>query len=83
MIAAFLRRLFPGPSIEVRLARLSLARPGHEDWRNSVVDLMKLLDMDSSLESRKQLAREYGYTGELTGSAEMNLFLMKEIRRRH
>lgn len=69
-------------SIDAKLARLSTSWP-ELDYKHSVVDLMKLLGLDSSLENRKRLAREYGWTGELTGSAEMNLFLIREIRRRH
>ena len=47
------------------------------NWRTSIVDLMKLLGIDSSLDNRKELARELGYTGDLEGSAEMNLWLHK------
>ena len=42
---------------------------------------MKLLDMDSSLANRKELATELGYTGEKDGSAEMNIWLQKEVMR--
>ncbi len=49
------------------------------DWRNSVVDLMKLADLDSSLSSRTAFAVELGYTGEPNGSAEMNIWLHKKI----
>src|SRR5262245_9865634 len=45
------------------------------NWRQSIVDLMKLLKLDSSLTARKQLAQELGYTGALDGSAEMNVWL--------
>ena len=48
------------------------------NWRTSIVDLMKLLGIDSSLDNRKELARELGYTGDLDGSAEMNLWLHKK-----
>lgn len=51
------------------------------NWRTSIVDLMKLLDMDSSLANRKELATELGYTGEKDGSAEMNLWLHKQVMR--
>ncbi|QGN53296.1 DUF3597 domain-containing protein [Novosphingobium sp. Gsoil 351] len=47
------------------------------NWRTSIVDLMKLLGIDSSLDNRKELARELGYTGDLDGSAEMNIWLHK------
>jgi hypothetical protein len=49
------------------------------DWRKSIVDLMKVLDLDSSLQSRKELAQELGYKGELNGSAEMNIWLHKQV----
>jgi hypothetical protein len=48
------------------------------NWRTSIVDLMKLLGIDSSLDNRKELARELGYTGDLDGSAEMNIWLHKK-----
>lgn len=51
------------------------------NWRTSIVDLMKLLDIDSSLDNRKELAQELGYTGELNGSAEMNIWLHKAVMR--
>ena len=56
-----------------------MAEKGNPDlnWRTSIVDLMKLLDIDSSLDNRKELARELGYTGQLDGSAEMNIWLHK------
>ena len=49
------------------------------DWRKSIVDLMKLLKLDSSLGARKQLAQELGYTGALDGSAEMNVWLHRQV----
>jgi len=51
------------------------------NWRTSIVDLMKLLGMDASLQERKELAEELGYTGELEGSAEMNIWLHKAVMR--
>jgi Domain of unknown function (DUF3597) len=51
------------------------------NWRTSIVDLMKLVGMDSSLQERKDLAMELGYTGELEGSAEMNIWLHKAVMR--
>lgn len=51
------------------------------NWRTSIVDLMKLLDLDSSLANRKELATELGYTGDKDGSAEMNIWLHKEVMR--
>jgi hypothetical protein len=51
------------------------------NYRTSIVDLMKLLGMDSSLENRKELATELGYKGPTDGSAEMNIWLHKEVMR--
>ena len=49
------------------------------NWRTSIVDLMKLVGIDSSLDNRKELATELGYTGEKDGSAEMNIWLHKAV----
>ena len=51
------------------------------NWRTSIVDLMKMLGMESSLQERKDLAMELGYTGTLEGSAEMNIWLHKAVMR--
>jgi Domain of unknown function (DUF3597) len=50
------------------------------DWK-SIVDLLKLLDLDSSLAARKQLALEFGYKGKLDGSAKMNTWLHGQVMR--
>jgi hypothetical protein len=52
------------------------------DWRKSIVDLMKALDLDSSLSARKELADELGYTGEKDGSAAMNMWLHKALMKK-
>ena len=52
------------------------------DWRHSIVDLMKLLDMDSSLSARKELAHELHYTGDTNDSASMNMWLHKEVMKK-
>jgi hypothetical protein len=49
------------------------------DWRRSIVDLMKLLNLDSSLKSRKELATELGYAGDTGDSAAMNVWLHKQV----
>ncbi len=49
------------------------------DWKNSIVDLMKALDIDSSLSHRKELAAELGYTGDTSDSAAMNIWLHKQV----
>jgi hypothetical protein len=51
------------------------------NYRSSIVDLMKLLGMDSSLENRKELAVELGYEGPTDGSADMNIWLHKAVMR--
>jgi hypothetical protein len=49
------------------------------NWDESIVDLMKLLKLDSSFTARKQLAQELGYRGKLDGSAEMNVWLHEQV----
>ena len=49
------------------------------DWRKSIVDLMKLLKLDSSLKARKELATELKYTGDMNDSAAMNVWLHKQV----
>jgi len=49
------------------------------NWKSSIVDLMKLLGLDSSLDNRRELATELGYQGEKNGSAEMNIFLHRKV----
>lgn len=49
------------------------------DWKHSIVDLMKLLDLDSSLSSRKELAKELAYTGSTDDSAAMNIWLHRQV----
>ena len=52
------------------------------NWRTSIVDLMKLVGMESSLQERKELADELGYTGDKSDSAKMNMWLHKEVMKR-
>jgi hypothetical protein len=49
------------------------------EWRTSIVDLMKALDIDSSFSARKTLAKELGYTGDSNDSASMNIWLHKQV----
>jgi Domain of unknown function (DUF3597) len=65
--------------VEATIAKLASASKEDLNWRQSIVDLMKLLKLDSSLNARKQLAQELGYKGELNGSAEMNIWLHKQV----
>lgn len=52
------------------------------DWRHSIVDLMKALDLDSSLADRKELAQELNYTGDTSDSATMNIWLHKALMKK-
>ena len=65
--------------VEAILAKLADEQDEDYDWKRSIVDLMKLLKLDSGFGARKQLAQELGYTGALDGSAEMNVWLHKQV----
>ncbi len=65
--------------VEAIIAKIEADRGVKYNWKQSIVDLMKLLDLDSSLASRKELAQELGYKGALDGSAEMNIWLHKQV----
>jgi hypothetical protein len=65
--------------VEAMIAKLAAGQKEDYNWKQSIVDLMKLLNLDSSLTARKQLAQELGYTGALNGSAEMNVWLHKQV----
>ncbi|SKB52889.1 DUF3597 domain-containing protein [Sphingopyxis flava] len=75
----------PTPISEVDVEAILTAQNAYAtqtlNWRTSIVDLMKLLEIDPSLQNRKELAQELGYTGELNGSAEMNIWLHKAVMR--
>ncbi len=58
---------------------LAASNPQKLDWRHSIVDLMKLVGMESSLSERKELADELGYTGDKGDSATMNIWLHKQV----
>jgi hypothetical protein len=66
--------------VEAALVQISASKGNPNlNWRSSIVDLMKLLDIDSSLDNRKELATELGYTGAKDGSAEMNIWLHRRV----
>jgi|SRR5262245_17170767 len=65
--------------VEAVLTRLAAQKKEKLDWRRSIVDLMKVLDLDSSLSARKQLAQELHYTGDTNDSAAMNIWLHKQV----
>lgn len=69
------------PVVDIALVMDGLAAKNSEklDWKHSIVDLMKLVGMDSSLSARKELATELHYTGDMSDSASMNVWLHKEV----
>ena len=71
----------PAGSVDVAAIVDKAAAAKHEklEWRTSIVDLMKALDIDSSLAARKELAKELGYTGDTNDSASMNVWLHKQV----
>jgi type III secretion system FlhB-like substrate exporter len=71
----------PLSQVDVESVLVQLASRNKEklDWRKSIVDLMKLLDLDSSLPARKELAKELHYTGDTNDSAAMNIWLHKQV----
>src|SRR6266850_2262877 len=68
--------------VAVILDGLVAKNPEKLDWKKSIVDLMKLVGMDSSFKARKQLAQELNYTGDPSDSASMNIWLHKEVLRK-
>ena len=74
----------PAGTVDVTaiLDDLASKNPEKLDWRNSIVDLMKLVGMDSSLASRKELAKDLNYTGDTSDSASMNIWLHKVVIRK-
>ncbi|MCC8979099.1 DUF3597 domain-containing protein [Bradyrhizobium acaciae] len=71
----------PTQSVDVApiLDKAVAAKGEKLEWRTSIVDLMKALDIDSSLTARKELAKELGYTGDTNDSASMNIWLHKQV----
>src|ERR1041385_2905601 len=73
----------PAPAVDVAAILNGLAAKNQErlDWKSSIVDLMKLVGMDSSLSARKELAKDLHYTGDTNDSASMNVWLHQEVLR--
>ncbi|HET7681129.1 MAG TPA: DUF3597 domain-containing protein [Xanthobacteraceae bacterium] len=71
----------PMANVDVGMTLDNLAKEKKQklDWKHSIVDLMKLLDLDSSLSARKELARELNYSGDMNDSATMNIWLHKQV----
>jgi hypothetical protein len=65
--------------VDAVLTKLSAQQKEKLDWRSSIVDLMKLLKLDSSLSARKELAHELGYKGDASDTAAMNIWLHKQV----
>jgi hypothetical protein len=68
--------------VEAVLTAMAAKNAQKLNWRTSIVDLMKLLDLDSSLAARKELAKELGYSGDTGDSAAMNIWLHKQVMRK-
>ena len=71
----------PTATVDVAAILTKLAASNKEklDWQKSIVDLMKLLNLDSSLSARKELADELHYSGDKTDTASMNIWLHKQV----
>ena len=73
----------PAPAGNVDVAAIldaAVKKNGQKlDWKHSIVDLLKALNLDSSLSARKELAGELGYTGDTSDSATMNIWLHKAV----
>ena len=71
----------PAQSVDVAaiVDKAAAAKGEKLEWRTSIVDLMKALDIDSSFSARKELAKELGYTGDSNDSASMNIWLHKQV----
>ena len=65
--------------VEAVLNDMAKSNPEQLNWKASIVDLMKLLGLDSSLSERKELAKELGYTGDTSDSAAMNIWLHRQV----
>ena len=68
--------------VEAVLANMAKQKGGGGNYRESIVDMLKLLDLDSSLDARKELAQELGVNAGAHGSAEQNIALQKAVMRK-
>jgi hypothetical protein len=68
--------------VDAVLSQLAAKKGGGGNWRTSIVDLLKLLDLDSSLDARKQLATELNVNAGAPGTAEQNIALQKAVMRK-
>lgn len=72
----------PEVDVEAVLDEMARNNPEKLNWKTSIVDLMKLLKLDSSLGERKELAKELGYSGDTSDSASMNIWLHKQVMKK-
>ena len=71
--------VIPLLDVEAVLTFMASQHKGKLNWRESIVDLMTLLDMDNSLANRRALADELGFKGDKQDTATMNVWLIKEV----
>ncbi len=71
----------PNANVDVSAVLSQLAAKNGQalNWKNSIVDLLKLLNLDSSLAARKELAKELHYSGDTNDTAAMNIWLQKQV----
>lgn len=83
-VAASAAAVAAPPVVDVTAILNDLAKKNPEklDWKRSIVDLMKLVGMDSSFTARKQLAAELHYSGDPNDSAAMNIWLHREVMKK-
>ena len=74
----------PAKTVDINavLEGLAAKNPEKLDWRHSIVDLLKLVGMDSSQSARKELAQDLHYTGDMNDSASMNMWLSTEVQKK-
>lgn len=68
--------------VEKVVSEMAAKKKEKLDWKKSIVDLMKVLDLDSSLKARQELAKELNYTGDMHDSAKMNIWLHKHVMKK-
>ncbi|GLC27799.1 DUF3597 domain-containing protein [Roseisolibacter agri] len=68
--------------VEAIMEALDAKQSHRSNWRHSIVDLMSLLGMENSLAERRELAKELGYTGDMSDTATMNVWLHKQVMRK-
>ena len=75
------RAATPMSEVDVEEILTNMAKQNSQtlNWRTSIVDLLKLLNLDSSVESRKELAKELQFTGDTNDSASMNIWLHRQV----